>query len=68
MLFRGKHLIYIDEDEPGRDFESDPMAKLRKYAEKTKYRLIDVFKQMDTDQSWTLSRDELIKGGLVTII
>ncbi|KAI0231046.1 hypothetical protein LSAT2_018586 [Lamellibrachia satsuma] len=66
VLFRNKHIIFMDEDDPENEFECDPLTKLRRHANKAKYRLIDVFRQFDTDHNWSLSKDELIKGGQAT--
>ena len=65
VLFRNKHVIFMAEDEPEAEFQCDPLTKLRKHAEKAKYRLIDVFRQFDSDHNWALSKEELIKGGEV---
>ena len=57
--------MYIDDQDALDNFECDPLTKLRRIAEKHKYRLIDVFKQMDTDRNWALSKRELLAGGKV---
>ena len=43
-------------------FWSDPMTKLKKFAEKAGLRLVDLFKQFDRDNSWTITREEFILG------
>ena len=53
--------LYADQD-PLDEFENDPMTKLKRYAEKNKLRLVDLFRQFDKDQSWSVDRDEFIAG------
>ena len=65
VLFRNKHVLFFDENEAGEEFESDPLTKLRKHADKAKYRMVDVFRQFDSDRNWALSKEEIMKGGEV---
>ena len=53
--------LYTDVD-PLDEFENDPMTKLKRYAEKNKLRLVDLFRQFDRDGSWSVDRDEFITG------
>lgn len=53
--------LYTDVD-PLEEFENDPMTKLKRYAEKNKLRLVDLFRQFDRDGSWSVDRDEFITG------
>ena len=41
---------------------NDPLTKLRQYCNKRQIRLLDLFKQFDKDQSWSVSREELEHG------
>ncbi len=43
-------------------FWNDPMTKLKRFAEAQGFRLIDVFKQFDKDNSWSVSHEEFIQG------
>lgn len=52
----------VGEADPLVEFERDPMTKLKRYAERNKMRLLDLFKQFDKDNSWSLDRDEFING------
>ena len=38
------------------------MAYLQKYADRMKFRLIDVFKQFDKNNDWRLTFAELVEG------
>ena len=49
-------------------FWSDPMTKLKRFAADTGFRLIDVFKQFDKDNSWTVDREEFIMGVKVSFL
>ena len=53
--------LYSDQD-PLDEFENDPMTKLKRYAEKNKLRLVDLFRQFDKDNSWSVDREEFING------
>ena len=53
--------LYSDMD-PLDEFENDPMTKLKRYAERNKLRLVDLFRQFDKDGSWSVDRDEFIAG------
>ena len=44
------------------EFERDPLTKLRRYADEAGLRLIDLFKQFDKDNSWSVDRDEFLMG------
>ncbi|OAF68961.1 Leucine-rich repeat-containing protein [Intoshia linei] len=43
-------------------FRNDPMTKLRDYADKAGYRLLDLFVSFDRDQSWSITHEELKSG------
>ncbi|XP_062584538.1 leucine-rich repeat-containing protein 74B-like [Saccostrea cucullata] len=43
-------------------FMRDPMAKLKAYVEKEGYRMVDLLKSFDRDQSFTISLEELKEG------
>ena len=44
------------------------MTKLKQYAELHKLRLVDLFKQFDKDNSWTVDREEFVAGVKVSIL
>ncbi|KAK2161696.1 hypothetical protein LSH36_111g02014 [Paralvinella palmiformis] len=60
VLFKKKQLFTIDTD-LDMSFESDPMTKLKRFAHRNKLRLVDVFRQLDKDQSNTLSEAEFLR-------
>ncbi|KAI0212755.1 hypothetical protein LSAT2_002305 [Lamellibrachia satsuma] len=62
VLFHNKHVIIFEELDPNKEFERDPMTKLKKYADAVKYRLIDVFRQFDRNNDWKLTREEVQRG------
>ena len=43
-------------------FWNDPMTKLKRHAEQMGYRMIDIFKQFDKDNSWEITRAEFVEG------
>ena len=43
-------------------FWNDPMTKLKNHAMAMGYRLIDLFKQFDADNSWTVTKEEFVQG------
>ncbi|KAK3094145.1 hypothetical protein FSP39_024708 [Pinctada imbricata] len=48
--------------DPYSHFMNDPMTKLKNYVEKAGYRMVDLLKSFDRDQSFTISLDELKTG------
>ncbi|XP_041354187.1 leucine-rich repeat-containing protein 74B-like [Gigantopelta aegis] len=50
---------YVD---PMEAFKKDPFTKFKQWVEKAGYRLIDVLRHFDRDNSMTISREELITG------
>ena len=43
-------------------YERDPITKLRKYCTRRQIRMLDLFKQFDKDNSWSVSIEELQVG------
>lgn len=43
-------------------FWSDPMTKLKKFAEVSGLRLVDLFRQFDKDNSWSINKEEFTAG------
>ena len=62
VLFRTKHVIIPESEDLEAKYESDPMTKLKRFAEIHKLRLVDLFKQFDRDGSWSVSREEFRIG------
>ena len=54
--------------DPYLKFLNDPMTKLKNYVEKAGYRMVDLLKSFDRDQSFTLSLDELKDGVRVSFL
>lgn len=48
--------------DPFEELMNDPMTKLKDFLEKAGYRLIDLFKTFDRDQSWSIDLSELKEG------
>lgn len=48
--------------DPFEELMNDPMTKLKEFLEKAGYRLIDLFKTFDRDQSWSIDLAELKEG------
>lgn len=46
----------------------DPMAKLKAYVEREGYRMIDLLKSFDKDNSFTISLEELKEGVKVRLV
>ena len=62
VFFRGKHVLLLKHVYPELDTGLNPLAKLKKYADYAKLRLVDIFKRFDRDGNWMLSREEFQKG------
>ncbi|XP_033736019.1 leucine-rich repeat-containing protein 74A-like [Pecten maximus] len=50
------------EDDPLTKLLNDPLNKLKRFVEEAGYRMIDLLKQFDTDNSWSISLEELKEG------
>ena len=58
-----KPLNSADREEEEEDLSNeDPLSVLFEYARLQNFRLIDMFKSLDTDNSGSLDRDEFIQG------
>ena len=51
-----------DDEDAEERLMKDPMHKLKKYVEDAGYRMIDLLKSFDKDQSFTISFEELKEG------
>lgn len=61
VLFRKKHAFSLSNDRE-MAFHNDPMTKFKRIAEKHHLRLIDLLRQLDKDNSMTLTHEELKDG------
>lgn len=59
--------LLAHEDEKDFFINDDPMIVLMEFTRLKNLRLVDVFTSMDTDKSWSLSRDEFREGLLVSM-
>ncbi|OWF38688.1 hypothetical protein KP79_PYT10815 [Mizuhopecten yessoensis] len=50
------------EDDPVAKLHNDPLNKLKRFVEEAGYRMIDLLQQFDTDNSWSISLEELQEG------
>ena len=48
--------------EPNRLHNKHPMALVKEYVENEGLRMVDFFKQMDSDQGGSISKDEFVAG------
>lgn len=50
------------DDDPMTKLMNDPLNKLKRFVEAAGYRMIDLLQQFDTDNSWSISLQELQEG------
>ena len=66
------HGIVIQQDDIATDTEcfldENPMSILVEYIKQNNLRLVDLFKKLDTDNNFYLTRDDLRNGFLVSVL
>ena len=67
ILFQSKHIITPVTEDLAAAFDNDPMTKLKKFATKKMLRLVDLFRQFDKDNSWSVSHEEFTMGVKVSL-
>lgn len=66
-VVRNRRGNWREEYDPKKALERDPMMKLKAFMAKSKFRMIDLFKEFDKDGSMSVTKDEFFKGLKVDI-